>query len=141
MVIRSGICYNGVEQGGDFLSKRNRMATPLAERLQALRADMQGVSMQDVADALQIPKGTYANWEMDRADPPLSMLVPLADFYGVTVDDLLEVNHQSVAQHIARQTAKLTAADQEAVQRIVDSMAEASVHRKPRGRAAAASRS
>lgn len=132
--MRCWICYNGIKKGVTTLSKRNRMSTPLAERLQALRAGMEGVSMQDVADALKIPKGTYANWEMDRADPPLSMLVPLADFYGVTVDDLLEVNRVSVAQHIARQTARLTAADQEAVQRIVDSMAEASVHKKPRGR-------
>lgn len=96
--------------------------------------------MQDVADALHVPKATYANWEMDRSDPPLSMLVPLADYFGVTVDDLLEVNHQSVAQHIAMQAARLDEADQEAVQRIVDSMAEASVHKKPRGRAAAGSR-
>ena len=127
--MRCWICYNGIKKGVTTLSKRNRMSTPLAERLQALRAGMEGVSMQDVADALKIP-----NWEMDRADPPLSMLVPLADFYGVTVDDLLEVNRVSVAQHIARQTARLNAADQEAVQRIVDSMAEASVHKKPRGR-------
>lgn len=116
------------------MSRTNRKSTPLSKRLQELRENMVGISMQDVADALGIPKGTYANWELDRADPPLSMLVPLADFFGVTIDDLLGTDHQSVARHISQQLARLDEADQAAVLHIVDSMAEASVKRKPRGR-------
>lgn len=116
------------------MSRANRKSTPLSKRLQELRENMVGVSMQDVADALNIPKGTYANWEMDRADPPLSMLVPLSKFFGVTVDDLLGVDHQSVARHISQQIARLDDADQAALLQIVDSMADASVKRKPRGR-------
>ena len=118
------------------MSRINRKPTPLSKRLQELRENMVGVSMQDVADALHIPKGTYANWEMDRSDPPLSMLVPLSKFFGVTVDDLLEVDHQSVARHISQQIARLDDADQAALLQIVDSMADASVKRKPRGKAA-----
>lgn len=116
------------------MSRINRKPTPLSKRLQELRENMIGVSMQDVADALGVPKGTYANWEMDRSDPPLSMLVPLSKFFGVTVDDLLEVDHQSVARHISQQIARLDDADQAALLQIVDSMADASVKRKPRGR-------
>lgn len=118
------------------MSRINRKSTPLSKRLQELRENMVGVSMQDVADALHIPKGTYANWEMDRSDPPLSMLVPLANFYGVTIDDLLNTDRESVARHISQQMARLDEADQAAVMHIVDSMADASVKRKPRGKAA-----
>ncbi|MGO5130496.1 helix-turn-helix transcriptional regulator [Mitsuokella jalaludinii] len=118
------------------MSKRGRVETPLPRRLRELREGMAGVSMQDVADAIGIPKGTYANWEMDRADPPLSMLVPLARFFGVTVDDLLDVDEQLVARHISRQIARLKEADRLAVERIVDTLADANVQSKPRGRAA-----
>jgi transcriptional regulator with XRE-family HTH domain len=48
-----------------------------------------GLSQQAVADALEIAQQTYANYEVARARPAVSMLPTLAQLFGVSVDELL----------------------------------------------------
>lgn len=47
------------------------------------------LTQQDVADAINATKRTYAAWERGENDLPLDMLVRLANFYGVTTDYIL----------------------------------------------------
>lgn len=63
----------------------------LGARIAQLRKDA-GLSQQAVADTLEIPQQTYANYEVARARPPVSMLPTLADLFGVSVDELLGLN-------------------------------------------------
>lgn len=64
-------------------------------RLKGLRASKaktaeQGkVTQQDAADYLNISVGAYASWESGRTKPDLTWLPKIADYYGVTIDDLL----------------------------------------------------
>ena len=48
-----------------------------------------GLSQQAVADALEIAQQTYANYEVARARPAVSMLPTLSRLFGVSVDELL----------------------------------------------------
>lgn len=45
-------------------------------------------SQQDVADILEIDRVTYANWENETTDVKSQYIPKLADFFGVTIQDL-----------------------------------------------------
>ena len=60
----------------------------LGARIAGLRKEA-GLSQQAVADALEIAQQTYANYEVARARPSVSMLPTFAQLFGVSVDELL----------------------------------------------------
>jgi transcriptional regulator with XRE-family HTH domain len=69
----------------------------LGGRIAQLRKDI-GLSQQAVADALQIPQQTYANYEVARARPAVSMLPTLAQLFGISVDELLGLHRSGAAK-------------------------------------------
>lgn len=48
-----------------------------------------GWSMQKVADHFDICRYRYAKWEEGKSAPNYDWLIRLAEFFGVTIDDLL----------------------------------------------------
>ena len=66
----------------------------LGARIAELRKE-QGLSQQALADQLEIPQQTYANYEVARARIPASMLPDLARIFGVGVDELLGLRNGS----------------------------------------------
>lgn len=60
----------------------------LAERLLALRKERK-LSRQAVADAIKISVRSYQRYENAEREPTASVMVALADFYGVTLDELV----------------------------------------------------
>lgn len=58
-----------------------------AENLLALRKARK-LTRQVVADAVHISAKSYERYEKDERDPTLPVLCVLADFYGVTLDQL-----------------------------------------------------
>ena len=69
----------------------------LGARIAQLRKDA-GLSQQAVADALELAQQTYANYEVARARPPVSMLPVLAELFGVSVDELLGLNRNGAGK-------------------------------------------
>ena len=63
------------------------MMTIFSERLVILRKQV-GKTQNDVSKELKIALRAYQNYEYGTAVPRLSTLVKLADFYGVSLDDL-----------------------------------------------------
>ena len=59
----------------------------LARNLLELRKS-RNLSRQAVADAIQISARTYQRYENAEREPTFSVLVALAKFYGVTLDEL-----------------------------------------------------
>lgn len=57
-------------------------------RLRCLRKKAQ-LTQEEVAKQLNIERQTYCNYENDARTPPLETIIRLADFYHVTVDDLV----------------------------------------------------
>lgn len=48
-----------------------------------------GLTQKDVADALGISRQAYANYEAGNREPDLTTLKALSDFFGVSIDYLL----------------------------------------------------
>lgn len=53
-----------------------------------LRVKM-GISQLELAKKLGLPPSTLFNYETGRAEPSISTLIKLADFYNVTIDELV----------------------------------------------------
>lgn len=60
----------------------------LSENLFALRKS-KGLSREAVARKLEISARTYERYEKNLRDPDAPLLVKLADFFGVTLDELV----------------------------------------------------
>ena len=60
----------------------------LAKRLFDLRKERK-MSRKMVAEQIQIVERTYQRYENAEREPTASVLVALADFYGVTIDYLV----------------------------------------------------
>ena len=59
-------------------------------------------SQQYLADALKIPRTTLGDYERGKTEPNLEMLVKLADFFDVKVDDLIRSNISHLDYEILR---------------------------------------
>ena len=60
----------------------------LSKRLVGLRK-ARGLSQAQVAKAVHVAPRAYQNYEYDEAEPRLSTLIRLADFYRVPLDTLV----------------------------------------------------
>ena len=59
-------------------------------RIRDLRND-RGLTQEDVAKLLHISQNTYSQYEIGTTRYPLDAVVTLAEFYGVSVDYLVEL--------------------------------------------------
>ena len=59
-------------------------------RIRDLRND-RGLTQEDVAKILHISQNTYSQYEIGTTRYPLDAVVKLAEFYGVSVDYLVEL--------------------------------------------------
>jgi Predicted transcriptional regulators len=59
-----------------------------AERLKKLRTD-KGLSQEDLAKIVGVKQQTIGGWENGRTEPDHQITCKLADFFGVTTDELL----------------------------------------------------
>ena len=59
------------------------------ERIRNLRID-RGYTQKQVAEYLNIKQNTYSQYEIGVLNYPIEVLMKLADFYGVSVDYLLD---------------------------------------------------
>ncbi len=66
----------------------------LSEKLKALRLK-KGATQDDMADLLNIKRQTYSAYERGVSLPDISTLTKLAEFFAVSVDDLLEIKKRS----------------------------------------------
>lgn len=60
-----------------------------SKRLKDLRKKI-GVSQTDISKATNIAQTTYSNYESKNCEPSISNLIKLADFFNITIDELVE---------------------------------------------------
>lgn len=60
-----------------------------AKRLKELR-EQRGISQKQLAEHLQVAQGAVGNWESGVRRPTVKRLQQLAEFFGVSVDELLD---------------------------------------------------
>ncbi|MFD2893440.1 helix-turn-helix transcriptional regulator [Sphingobacterium arenae] len=51
-----------------------------------------GRSQQQLADQLGITRTRYSKYEYGMAEPPIELLIKIARYYGVTIDDIISVD-------------------------------------------------
>ena len=73
------ICQVGMEKNMEIF---------LGERLKELRTENK-LTQKEVASALGINSVTYLHYEKSQREPPLALLVEMAEYFGVTTDYLL----------------------------------------------------
>ena len=59
-------------------------------RLKDLREDAD-LTQQELAEYLHVRQNTYSQYENEQRQIPLKLLISLADYFGVSIDYLLEV--------------------------------------------------
>ncbi|MGE6368712.1 helix-turn-helix domain-containing protein [Planococcus kocurii] len=62
--------------------------TKLTENLKSLRLQYK-LSHQIVAEHLKITKAVYGKFEVGTTEPPLRLMIKLADLYSISLDDLV----------------------------------------------------
>lgn len=62
----------------------------LAQNLTRLR-EQRGLTQKELADQLHVVRQTVSKWEKGHSVPDADMVLKLADFFGVSTDELLGV--------------------------------------------------
>ena len=65
----------------------------LNENIRQLRL-ARNLSQVDLANALGVTKQSVSNWENNNIQPSIDMLVHLAEFFSVSTDYILGLNHR-----------------------------------------------
>ena len=60
----------------------------LAQNLKYLRKQ-KGLNQNDLAEVLGVKRSTVGNWETDRREPEINMQICIAEYFGITLDDLI----------------------------------------------------
>lgn len=68
------------------------------DTLKMLR-EKSGESMSKTADAIGIPKGTYASYEYGKREPNIEMISKISNHFGVTTDYLLGRETETVPEN------------------------------------------
>lgn len=68
------------------------------DTLKTLR-EKSGESMSKTADAIGIPKGTYASYEYGKREPNIEMISKISDHFGVTTDYLLGRETETIPEN------------------------------------------
>lgn len=74
----------------------------IGERLIKLREE-KGYLQRDVAEKVGIAPNTLSGYERNLRSPDPGTLVKLANFYGVSVDDLLGIETSNIYLSLARE--------------------------------------
>lgn len=63
-------------------------STMFPEKIKALR-ESRGLYQKDIAALLELGQNSYSNYETGRAEPSIANLCKLADFFGISIDELV----------------------------------------------------
>lgn len=64
------------------------------ERIRNLRVD-NGLTQEDIAKLLNVSQNTYSQYEIGVVRYPLDAVITLAQYYGVSVDYLVELTDET----------------------------------------------
>jgi transcriptional regulator with XRE-family HTH domain len=64
-------------------------------KLKELR-EKHNITQEEFGKILKVTKGTISNWEMNRTQPPFDTLKQIADYFGVSIDYLLDVDYNKL---------------------------------------------
>lgn len=69
------------------------MEISIGENIRRLRL-ARGITQEQLAEVLNISNAAVSKWERGGSFPDITLLFPIADYFGISVDDLM--GHGSV---------------------------------------------
>ena len=57
---------------------------------------LKGYSQEDIANSLNVSRQTVSKWETNQSTPELNKIVPLCELFGITADQLLSLDNETV---------------------------------------------
>lgn len=97
--------YNVVRNTGDSILRNevNYMQLYIGENIKRLRRQ-KGITQETLADHMHISAAAVSKWERNETLPDISMVIPLASYFGVSTDELLGLdaakNEEKIKQYI-----------------------------------------
>lgn len=64
------------------------MDRTIGQKLHMLR-EYKELTQAELSRLMNMARSAYANYELDRREPPISFLIEIADFYDISVDYLV----------------------------------------------------
>ena len=77
------------------IERSNLLKKTFSENLKSLRNEM-GLSQDKIAEKLQLPVSTYANWEQGRREPSIVEIFNLLNVFGANANDLFDCENISL---------------------------------------------
>lgn len=59
-----------------------------AQNLKYLR-ERKGINQDELAEVFEVGRSTVGNWEAGRREPDLNIIIRLAEYFGVTLDEMV----------------------------------------------------
>ena len=75
----------------------------IGKRLLAFR-QQQGLSQQELADYLHVSRQTVSKWESDLSLPDMKTALSIAEFYNITINELLGLEEIEKSPHPTKRT-------------------------------------
>jgi transcriptional regulator with XRE-family HTH domain len=72
-----------------------------------------GMTQKDLADKLFVSDKTVSRWERDECDPDLSLIPAIAELFGITTDELLRGERNSLEATITEEPKPSTKSDKQ----------------------------
>lgn len=66
------------------------------------------LTQEDLADYLSVSKAAVSKWELQQSHPDITMLPLLANFFGITIDELLDYEPQLTKKQIQKLYERLS---------------------------------
>lgn len=98
-----GLCYYKVRQGEALAEGRERMK--LGNRIKELRTEM-GWSQVTLAERAYVSRQTISNWETEKSYPDVQSLLILSDIFGVSLDDLIKGDVDTMKEKVNENDVK-----------------------------------
>ncbi len=75
------------------------MKIAIGENIKRLRKQ-KGITQEKLAEAINVSVAAVSKWERDETYPDITLIFPLAHYFGVSVDELMGYNKEKIEQDI-----------------------------------------
>ena len=69
------------------------MEITIGENIKRLRLE-KGITQEQLAEILNVSNAAVSKWERGGSFPDITLLFPLADYFGISVDELMRHNEE-----------------------------------------------
>ena len=105
-----------VEMDTNYAEFRRIVRKEFAERLKFFRKS-RGFTQREIAALLRVDRSAYACYEIGKSQPDMSGLLILADFYSVTLDELLGRHEKRIQEYKDKAYGRVSRTPEKALRR------------------------